>query len=86
METAETTVDSTDNAGAVSMSPPPPCSASDPRIFPCDNCGLLRNVAEGGNIFTLCDECWDKHFMKPNAPVVGRERSERTHQQEVRHV
>lgn len=27
METAETTVESTDKAGAVSMSPPPPCSA-----------------------------------------------------------
>ena len=33
METAETTVDSTDKAGAVSMSPPAPCSAADVRAI-----------------------------------------------------
>ena len=57
----------TDQARAGSPSPEAGCSASDPRIFACDHCGRLRNVAEGGNIFTLCDECWDKHFKTPNA-------------------
>ena len=42
METAETAVKSTDKAGAVSMSPPPPCSA----------CGKPATTKAG-----LCGEC-----------------------------
>ena len=33
--------------------------------FACDHCGLLRTASEGGTIFALCDECWDKHFGEP---------------------
>ena len=29
-------------------------------MYPCDKCGKLRTKAEGGTIFTVCDECWDK--------------------------
>jgi len=28
--------------------------------FPCTECGALRTVAQGGKIFTVCDDCWDK--------------------------
>ena len=31
----------------------------------CNHCGLIRTAAEGGNIFALCDVCWDKHFGEP---------------------
>lgn len=31
-------------------------------LYPCDHCEVMRTKAEGGNIFTLCDVCWDKHF------------------------
>lgn len=34
------------------------------RIYPCDDCGLLRSKDEGGTIFTVCDTCWDKHYAK----------------------
>ena len=29
------------------------------RKYPCDKCGKLRSKAEGGTVFTVCDECWD---------------------------
>ena len=31
------------------------------RIYPCDDCGKLRSKSEGGEVFTVCDECWDRH-------------------------
>lgn len=53
---------------------PPPCSAGDDdaRIYPCADCGTLRTKAEGGTTFTVCDDCWDKHF-KPSSPNVADE-------------
>jgi hypothetical protein len=30
------------------------------RVYPCDDCGILRTKAEGGTVFTVCDACWDK--------------------------
>lgn len=33
---------------------------ADPRVHPCDTCGKLRTKAEGGTVFTLCDECWNR--------------------------
>ena len=44
----------------------------DGRIYPCRECGVLRSKAEGGNTFTVCDECWDKHA----APVSSSARPE----------
>ena len=38
------------------------------RIYPCANCGKLRTKDEGGTVFTVCDECWDKHWQ-PKEPV-----------------
>jgi hypothetical protein len=32
----------------------------DDRVYPCMKCGILRSKNEGGTIFTVCDECWDK--------------------------
>lgn len=49
------------------------CGAIDPEAqpsqceqvtYPCDDCGNLRTKAEGGTTFTVCDECWDKHYRK----------------------
>ena len=31
------------------------------KIYPCDKCGKLRSKDEGGTVFTVCDECWDKN-------------------------
>lgn len=28
--------------------------------YPCDDCGKLRTKAQGGTVFTVCDDCWDK--------------------------
>jgi len=39
------------------------CHCND-RIYPCADCGTMRTLNEGGTIFTVCDECWDKHFTK----------------------
>ncbi len=25
----------------------------------CEKCGVLLSQAEGGNVFTICDTCWD---------------------------
>ena len=30
------------------------------RIYPCDRCGTMRTKDEGGAVFTVCDECWDR--------------------------
>jgi len=37
----------------------------DERIYPCSDCGKLRSKNEGGTVFTVCDECWDKIYKKP---------------------
>jgi Zn finger protein HypA/HybF involved in hydrogenase expression len=34
--------------------------------YPCDDCGKLRTKEEGGTVFTVCDECWEKHY-KPKS-------------------
>ena len=31
----------------------------DDRIYPCANCGKMRSKNEGGELFTVCDACWD---------------------------
>jgi len=36
----------------------------DARVYPCADCGKMRSKREGGTTFTVCDECWDKHFSK----------------------
>ena len=28
--------------------------------YPCEKCGALRTMAEGGTVFTVCDACWPK--------------------------
>lgn len=32
--------------------------------YPCADCGALRTKAEGGTVFTICDDCWDKHHPR----------------------
>ena len=39
--------------------------------YPCADCGVLRTKDEGGEIFTVCDSCWDKHYRKEQ-PTNGR--------------
>ena len=38
--------------------------ADDEEIYPCADCGIMRSKNQGGTIFTVCDECWDKHYKK----------------------
>lgn len=37
-------------------------------LYPCDDCGVMRSQNEGGTTFTVCDECWDKHYYSENDP------------------
>jgi hypothetical protein len=38
--------------------------ASAEKLYPCKDCGTLRTKAEGGTTFTVCDDCWEKHYKK----------------------
>jgi hypothetical protein len=48
-----------DLAGA-RVEAPKPAPSSD--AYPCADCGKPRTKAQGGATFTVCDECWDKHY------------------------
>lgn len=37
------------------------------RIYQCMDCGILRSKNEGGATFTVCDECWDRHYKQATA-------------------
>lgn len=37
---------------------------TDERIYRCRSCDKMRTKAEGGSVFSLCDECWDKRYPK----------------------
>jgi DNA-directed RNA polymerase subunit RPC12/RpoP len=47
-------------------------------LYPCADCGTLRTKEEGGTTFTVCDECWEKHYAKyreakrPNAAAARK--------------
>lgn len=45
------------------------------RKYPCDLCGKLRSKAEGGTVFTVCDECWDATYRRtaPAREAVGED-------------
>jgi hypothetical protein len=47
---------------------------ADARIYPCADCGKMRSKNEGGTVFTVCDECWDRHYAEVKA-----EREQRAH-------
>jgi len=34
------------------------------RVYPCMYCGTLRSKEEGGTVFTVCDDCWEKRPAK----------------------
>lgn len=38
---------------------------SDDRIYPCNRCGVMRSKDEGGTVFTVCDDCWEKTMPLP---------------------
>ncbi len=40
----------------VVATPPAPAEST----YACEKCGRPRTKAEGGTIFTVCDDCWDK--------------------------
>ena len=33
-------------------------------IYPCADCGKLISKNQGGTVFTVCEECWDKKYGK----------------------
>ena len=35
---------------------------TDEKLYPCADCGKPRTKDEGGTVFTVCDECWGKHY------------------------
>lgn len=37
-------------------------SNPDPRIYPCAKCGALSSIAEGGRVFSLCEECLKSEY------------------------
>lgn len=37
------------------------------KTYPCVDCGVLRTEKEGGAIFTVCDDCYDKHYKPKKA-------------------
>ena len=45
---------------------PPEKQPEEGRIYPCDDCGVMRTKAEGGTTFTICEECWRKRYGKPS--------------------
>ncbi len=56
----------------------PPCQPisvkAETKLYPCADCGTLRTKEEGGTTFTVCDECWDKHYhRKPKPAPTGEE-------------
>ena len=44
---------------------PPTATLTEEKMYPCADCGKLRTKDEGGTTFTVCDECWNKHYKKP---------------------
>lgn len=36
----------------------------EPRVYPCQRCGVMRTKAEGGTVFTVCDDCWNRDLPK----------------------
>ena len=40
------------------------CPKCKTKMYPCADCGKLRTKEEGGTTFTVCDECWNKHYKK----------------------
>jgi len=49
------------------MSEKPP--APPEPVYPCVRCGKTRTAEEGGDTFTVCDDCWEATKMTPPAPV-----------------
>lgn len=41
------------------------------RIYPCDMCPTMRTKDEGGTVFTVCKECWDKHWGIVPTPAIA---------------
>lgn len=37
------------------------------QFYPCADCGCWRTKSEGGTTFTVCDECWSKHYGSKSA-------------------
>jgi hypothetical protein len=55
-------------------------ATDDEEIYPCAECGLMRSKNQGGTIFTLCDECWDKHYKKLKDEANYQEDKDKCHQ------
>lgn len=45
--------------------------------YHCEDCGKPMTKAEGGDTFTVCEKCWDKHYKrKPKKPSHAQTREE----------
>jgi len=58
--------------------------ATDEQLYACNDCGVLRTKAEGGTVFTVCDDCWDKHH--PPSPSIGAKLLSATREQLIEEV
>ena len=57
---------------------------TDDQLYPCNDCGTLRTKAEGGTVFTVCDDCWDKHH--PPRETIGAKLLSATREQLIEEV
>jgi hypothetical protein len=55
----------TDHGSGMRREPPPTTAGTAELLYPCDRCGKLQTKAEGGTVFTFCDECWNKRREPP---------------------
>ncbi len=39
--------------------------------YPCADCGVPRTKDQGGTMFTVCDDCWDRKYKKASEAPVG---------------
>jgi hypothetical protein len=48
--------------------------SDDDEVYPCSDCGVMRSKNQGGTAFSVCDDCWDKHYeVKEHCKYCGKE-------------
>ncbi len=58
--------------------------ATGEQLYACNDCGVLRTKAEGGTVFTVCDDCWD--MRHPPRDAVGAKLLSATREQLIEEV
>jgi len=54
------------------------------KTYPCRECGVPRTKAEGGTVFTVCDDCWDKLHNTPEKPKIDPDKPKEVFTEEQR--